>query len=92
MPPFFNVRHDLHVVILLSALSLFICVQDREIMRVLVECCLQEKVFNKYYSVLAAKLCSHDREHKTTLQVLHSIFGLISPQSYYLTAKCLGEW
>ncbi|KAG5408643.1 hypothetical protein IGI04_004962 [Brassica rapa subsp. trilocularis] len=26
--------------------------QDREIMRVLVECCLQEKVFNKYYTEL----------------------------------------
>ncbi|KAL3644207.1 hypothetical protein CASFOL_012139 [Castilleja foliolosa] len=42
--------------------------QDREIMRVLVECCLQEKVFNKYYCVLASKLCSHDRNHKFTLQ------------------------
>ncbi|KAL6956520.1 hypothetical protein U1Q18_042439 [Sarracenia purpurea var. burkii] len=42
--------------------------QDREIMRVLVDCCLQEKVFNKYYSVLAMKLCSHDKNHKITLQ------------------------
>ncbi|KAA8516887.1 hypothetical protein F0562_017295 [Nyssa sinensis] len=42
--------------------------QDREVMRVLVECCLQEKVFNKYYTVLAAKLCSHDKNHKFTLQ------------------------
>ncbi|KDP39671.1 hypothetical protein JCGZ_02691 [Jatropha curcas] len=42
--------------------------QDREIMRVLVECCLQEKVFNKYYTVLASKLCKHDRNHKTTLR------------------------
>ncbi|KAL3755002.1 hypothetical protein ACJRO7_002130 [Eucalyptus globulus] len=42
--------------------------QDREIMRVLVECCLQEKVFNKYYTVLAAKLCEHDKNHKFTLQ------------------------
>ncbi|KAL0346924.1 UNVERIFIED_CONTAM: Nucleolar MIF4G domain-containing protein 1 [Sesamum calycinum] len=41
---------------------------DREIMRVLVECCLQEKVFNKYYCVLATKLCSHDKNHKFTLQ------------------------
>lgn len=44
--------------------------QDREIMRVLVECCLQEKVFNKYYTVLALKLCEHDKNHKFTLQVL----------------------
>lgn len=38
-------------------------------MRVLVECCLQERVFNKYYCVLASKLCSHDKNHKFTLQV-----------------------
>ncbi|CAH2072482.1 unnamed protein product [Thlaspi arvense] len=42
--------------------------QDREIMRVLVECCLQEQVFNKYYTVLASKLCAHDKNHKFTLQ------------------------
>ncbi|TYI57291.1 hypothetical protein E1A91_D11G270300v1 [Gossypium mustelinum] len=42
--------------------------QDRDIMRVLVECCLQEKVFNKYYTVLAAKLCEHEKNHKFTLQ------------------------
>ncbi|XVF56838.1 hypothetical protein PTKIN_Ptkin06aG0152300 [Pterospermum kingtungense] len=42
--------------------------QDRDIMRVLVECCLQEKIFNKYYTVLAAKLCEHDKNHKFTLQ------------------------
>ncbi|KAF2288132.1 hypothetical protein GH714_004591 [Hevea brasiliensis] len=42
--------------------------QDREIIRVLVECCLQEKVFNKYYTVLASKLCGHDKNHKYTLQ------------------------
>lgn len=43
--------------------------QDREIMRVLIECCLQEKVFNKYYVALASKLCEHDKNHKFTLQV-----------------------
>lgn len=42
--------------------------QDREIIRVLVDCCLQERVFNKYYCVLASKLCSHDKNHKFTLQ------------------------
>ncbi|GAB2249556.1 hypothetical protein Droror1_Dr00012915 [Drosera rotundifolia] len=35
--------------------------QDRGVMRVLVQCCLQEKVFNKYYSALSSKLCSHDK-------------------------------
>lgn len=42
--------------------------QDREIIRVIVDCCLQEKVFNKYYTVLASKLCSHDKNHKFSLQ------------------------
>ncbi|CAL0317086.1 unnamed protein product [Lupinus luteus] len=42
--------------------------QDRDIIRVLVDCCLQEKVFNKYYTVLATKLCEHDKNHKFTLQ------------------------
>ncbi|CAI8613638.1 unnamed protein product [Vicia faba] len=42
--------------------------QDRDIIRVLVDCCLQEKVFNKYYTVLASKLCEHDKNHKFTLQ------------------------
>ncbi|XP_022966215.1 nucleolar MIF4G domain-containing protein 1-like [Cucurbita maxima] len=42
--------------------------QDREIMRVLVDCCLQEKVFNKYYTILASKLCEHEKNHKFTLQ------------------------
>ncbi|KAG1333927.1 nucleolar MIF4G domain-containing protein 1 [Cocos nucifera] len=41
---------------------------DGEIMRVLVDCCLQEKVFNKYYTVLASKLCSHDKNLKFSLQ------------------------
>ena len=51
--------------------------QDREIMRVLVECCLQEKVFNKYYTVLATKLCEHDKNHKFTLQVFFCLcFGV----------------
>lgn len=50
--------------------------QDREIIRVLVECCLQEKLFNKYYTVLASKLCSHDKNHKVTLKV-HNAWNCI---------------
>ncbi|BBN14494.1 nucleolar MIF4G domain-containing protein 1 [Marchantia polymorpha subsp. ruderalis] len=42
--------------------------QDREVLRVIVECCLQEKVFNKYYALLAAKICQHDKNHKFTMQ------------------------
>lgn len=57
--------------------------QDREIMRVLVECCLQEKAFNKYYTVLASKLCEHDKNHKFTLQVL--FYYLIVTKPVYVT-------
>ncbi|CAI5492204.1 unnamed protein product, partial [Closterium sp. Naga37s-1] len=42
--------------------------QDREILRVLVECCMQERHFNKYYSLLAGRLCGHARSHKFSLQ------------------------
>ena len=41
---------------------------DREIVRVLVECCGREKVFNPFYSELAAQLCSHNRQFRTTFQ------------------------
>ncbi|XDV18064.1 hypothetical protein PO909_023837 [Leuciscus waleckii] len=42
--------------------------QEREIVHVLTDCCLQEKMFNKFYAVLAEKLCLHDRRFKMTFQ------------------------
>lgn len=62
-----------------------ICMKDREIIRVIVDCCLQEKMFNKYYAVLASKLCSHDKNHKFSLQVLHLSSLLSAQQLSYLT-------
>ncbi|CAD6334641.1 unnamed protein product [Miscanthus lutarioriparius] len=41
---------------------------DRGIIRVIVDCCLHEKMFNKYYTVLASKLCNHEKNHKFSLQ------------------------
>lgn len=35
--------------------------QERDIVHVLLDCCLQEKTFNGFYAVLAEKFCSHDR-------------------------------
>lgn len=85
-------------VVLLSSL-LFLSpsfyLQDREIMRVLVECCLQEQVYNKYYSVLATRLCSHDNNHKATLKVLLFLnldlccpIGSIHMEKKHNTTKC----
>lgn len=42
--------------------------QDREIVRVLTECCSQEKTYNAFYSELASLLCAHNRQFKTTIQ------------------------
>ncbi|XP_068160210.1 nucleolar MIF4G domain-containing protein 1 isoform X2 [Antennarius striatus] len=38
--------------------------QEREIVHVLMDCCLQEKTFNAYYAVLGEKFCSQDRRFK----------------------------
>lgn len=42
--------------------------QEREIVRVLIDCCLQEKTFNAFYAVLGEKFCSHDRRFQMTFQ------------------------
>ncbi|GAB4822711.1 hypothetical protein N2152v2_009757 [Parachlorella kessleri] len=41
---------------------------EREVVRVAVECCLQERAWNPYYSLLLAKLCQASKSHKITLQ------------------------
>uniref|UniRef100_S4RAV6 MI domain-containing protein n=1 Tax=Petromyzon marinus TaxID=7757 RepID=S4RAV6_PETMA len=42
--------------------------QEREIVHVLMDCCLQEKSFNPYYAYLGQKLCQFDRRFKMTFQ------------------------
>ncbi|CAG04309.1 unnamed protein product, partial [Tetraodon nigroviridis] len=42
--------------------------QEREIVHVLLDCCLQEKAFNAYYAVLGEKFCSYDRRFQMTFQ------------------------
>ncbi len=39
-------------------------VQEREIVYVLLDCCLQENVFNKYYTYLAQKLCEFKKSNQ----------------------------
>jgi nucleolar MIF4G domain-containing protein 1 len=56
--------------------------QDREVVRVLVDNCLQEKVYNPFYAYLAAKLCAHNHNHKFTFQyALWDRFGLLEEMS-----------
>ena len=42
--------------------------QDREVVRVLIECCGQEQDYNSFYAELASVMCSQNRQFKTTLQ------------------------
>ena len=42
--------------------------QEREIVRVTVECCLFEKLYNPYYAQLLVRLCNISKSHKVTLQ------------------------
>lgn len=44
--------------------------QDREVVRVIIECCAQEKSYNAFYSELAAMLCAHNRQYKTSIQFI----------------------
>jgi nucleolar MIF4G domain-containing protein 1 len=42
--------------------------QDREVVRIIIDCCLQEKTYNPFYALLAVKLCQHNHNHKVTFQ------------------------
>ncbi|CAH1639342.1 unnamed protein product [Spodoptera littoralis] len=42
--------------------------QEREIVHVLLACCLQEKTYNPYYAVLGQKLCDTDRKYQLSIQ------------------------
>ncbi|TPX67953.1 hypothetical protein SpCBS45565_g03507 [Spizellomyces sp. 'palustris'] len=42
--------------------------QEREIVRVLVHCCCQERVYNPYYALVAQKVCQHAHGFKITFQ------------------------
>ncbi|XP_059054861.1 nucleolar MIF4G domain-containing protein 1 homolog [Achroia grisella] len=42
--------------------------QEREIVHVLLACCLQERTYNPYYAVLGQKLCDTDRKYQLSIQ------------------------
>ena len=42
--------------------------KERDIIRVTMECCLQEKTWNKYYALLIARLVAGDKTQRITLQ------------------------
>uniref|UniRef100_V9KM10 Nucleolar MIF4G domain-containing protein 1 n=1 Tax=Callorhinchus milii TaxID=7868 RepID=V9KM10_CALMI len=42
--------------------------QEREIIHILVDCCLQEKTFNPFYAFLVGKFCEYERRFQMTFQ------------------------
>lgn len=42
--------------------------QEREIVKVIIECCLQEKTWNVYYGLVINRLCKLAKGHRVTLQ------------------------
>ncbi|KAF5287461.1 hypothetical protein FQA39_LY04089 [Lamprigera yunnana] len=42
--------------------------QEREIINIILHCCLQEKSFNVYYALLAEKFCKYDRKFQMTIK------------------------
>eukprot|EP01036_Dinobryon_divergens_P032648 gene32648-42283_t len=42
--------------------------EDREMVRVLMECCGQERTYNPFYAELAKMFCTQNRQFKTTFQ------------------------
>ena len=41
---------------------------ERDVARVIVQCCLQEKEYNPYYALVAARVVAGGRTHRMTLQ------------------------
>jgi nucleolar MIF4G domain-containing protein 1 len=71
--------------------------QDREIIRVLVECCGQEKNYNAFYAELCSLLCHHNRQYKTTTQFTYWDFfkslqeGTVSDRKVINLARLLSH-
>lgn len=67
--------------------------QEREIVRVLLHCCGQENKFNKYYLVLASKLCEMDPRYKFTFQLafwdVFKTMESLKPRRLYNQARML---
>lgn len=76
--------------------------QEREIVHVLMDCCLQEKSFNAFYAVLGQKFCTHDRRFQMTFQFsiwdkfreldnlsTTTFNNLVHLITYFLQKKCL---
>jgi hypothetical protein len=69
--------------------------QEREIVRVLLECCAQEGVYNPFYAHVALKLCTFESAFRFTFQLAYwdqfKLFGNMAPRRASNLAKLLGH-
>lgn len=57
---------------------------DREVVKVIAECCGGEKKYNPFYSELCALLCSQNRQYKVNQFYPHTIYYLYIYLCIYL--------
>eukprot|EP01095_Lingulamoeba_sp_RSL-Kostka_P010684 TRINITY_DN3894_c0_g1_i1.p1 TRINITY_DN3894_c0_g1~~TRINITY_DN3894_c0_g1_i1.p1 ORF type:complete len:218 (+),score=36.91 TRINITY_DN3894_c0_g1_i1:230-883(+) len=58
--------------------------QEREIIKVILQCCCNEKIYNEFYSLLTEKFCSFNFNFKFTLQYqLWDRFKIIKDMKLY---------
>jgi len=69
--------------------------QAREIVHVVIDCCLQEKIYNPYYAFLAQRLCEFSRSNQVTFQYSFwdrfKLLSTSSPQSLENLAKLIAH-
>lgn len=60
-------------------------VQTREVIHVLVDCCVQERAYNPYYAYLGQKFCEYNRSYQVTFQYSFwdkfKVVGNLAPHS-----------
>lgn len=48
--------------------------QEREIVHILIDCCLQEKTYNPFYAYLSAKFCEYEKRFQVSTKLVLFIF------------------
>lgn len=67
--------------------------QDREVIYVIMDCCLQEKKFNPYYAVLGQKFCDYDRKYQVNKNLILSLFVYLEAFiSYYYLFHSIDDY
>jgi nucleolar MIF4G domain-containing protein 1 len=55
--------------------------QERDIVRVIMHCCSQEKRYNPYYGLIGEKLCQFSYDYKVTFQ--YAVWDLLKSLSNF---------